>query len=87
MFFRRKKSADRVYLQIVENHWEDGRSKQRVVATLGRPDRLQQTGQLDGLLRSGAKLCESVLLLAAHRRGETRAARSVASCGPATPRT
>ena len=54
MFFRRKKSADRVYLQIVENRWEDGRSKQRVVATLGRLDRLQQTGQLDGLLRSGA---------------------------------
>jgi hypothetical protein len=70
-FFRRKKSGRRVYLQIVENRWQDGRSKQRVVATLGRLDRLQQTGQLDGLLRSGAKFCESVVLLAAHRRGET----------------
>jgi len=73
MFFRQKKSGKRVYLQIVENHWEDGGSKQRVIATLGRLDQLQQTGQLEGLLRSGAKFCESVLLLAAHRRGETTA--------------
>ena len=52
MFFRQKKSGNRVYLQIVENRWEDGRSKQRVIATLGRLDQLQQTGQLEGLLRS-----------------------------------
>ena len=31
----------RVYLQVVENRWEDGRSRQRVVATLGRLDQLQ----------------------------------------------
>ena len=71
MFFRRKKSGNRVYLQVVENRWEDGRSRQRVIATLGRLDQLQQTGQLEGLLRSGAKFCQSVLLLAAHQRGET----------------
>jgi transposase len=76
MFFRQKKSGNRLYLQVVENRWEDGRSKQRVVATLGRLDRLQQTGQLDRLLRSGAKFCESVLLLAAHRRGETTLVRT-----------
>jgi len=82
MFFRQKKSGNRVYLQIVENRWEDGRSKQRVIATLGRLDQLQQTGQLEGLLRSGAKFCESVLLLAAHRRGETTEMRT-RSIGPA----
>jgi len=71
MFFRQKRSGERVYLQIVENRWENGRSKQRVIATVGRLDQLQQTGQLEGLLRSGAKFCESVLVLAAHRRGET----------------
>jgi hypothetical protein len=71
MFFRQKKSGNRVYLQIVENRWEGGRSRQRVIATLGRLDQLQQSGQLEGLLRSGAKFCESVVLLAAHRRGET----------------
>ena len=40
MFFRQKKSGDRVYLQIVENRWKQGRSKQRVIATLGPLDRL-----------------------------------------------
>jgi hypothetical protein len=76
MFFRRKRSGNRIYLQVVENRWEGGRSKQRVIATLGRLDQLQQRGQLEGLLRSGARFCESVLLLAAHRRGETTAMRT-----------
>ena len=76
MFFRRKKSGNRVYLQVVENRWEDGRAKQRVIATLGRLDQLEQRGQLEGLLRSGAKFCQSVLLLAAHQRGETTAMRT-----------
>jgi hypothetical protein len=76
MFFRRKKSGNRVYLQVVENRWEDGRAKQRVIATLGRLDQLEQRGQLEGLLRSGAKFCQSVLLLAAHGRGETTAMRT-----------
>ena len=71
MFFRQKKSGSRVYLQVVENRWEDGRSKQRVIATLGRMDKLQQSGQLEGLLRSGAKFCQSVILLDAHRQCET----------------
>ncbi len=54
MFFRQKKSGSRVYLQVVENRWQGGPSKQRVIATLGRLDQLQQSGQLEGLLRSGA---------------------------------
>ncbi len=71
MFFRQKKSGKRVYLQIVENRWEQGRSKQRVIATLGRRDRLGESGQLDALLLSGAKFSESVMVLAAHREGQT----------------
>ena len=43
MFFRTKSSGTRSYLQIVENRWEGGRSRQRVVATLGRLEQLQQT--------------------------------------------
>ena len=69
MFFRQKKSGTRVYLQIVENRWEQGRSKQRVIATLGRLDRLAESGALDALLQSGAKFSESVMVLAAHRAG------------------
>ncbi len=70
MFFRQKRSGNRVYLQIVENHWDQGRSKQRVIATVGRLDQLQQSGQLEGLLQSGAKFAEAVLVLTAHRGGQ-----------------
>jgi len=73
MFFRQKRSGNHVYLQIVENRWEKGRSKQRVIATVGRLDQLQKGGQLDGLLQSGAKFAESVMVLAAHRQGEAPA--------------
>jgi transposase len=70
MFFRVKPSGPRRYLQIVENFWDAGRTRQRVVATLGRLDRLQQSGQLDGLLASGARFAQNVLLLTAHARGD-----------------
>lgn len=70
MFFRQKKSGDRVYLQIVENRWEQGQSRQRIIATLGRLDRLQKSGELDGLLQSGARFAESVLVITAHREGD-----------------
>jgi hypothetical protein len=70
MFFRAKTSGTRPYLQIVENRWEDGRPRQRVIATLGRLDQLQQSGQLDALLVSGARLAQSVLLLSAHAKGQ-----------------
>ncbi len=73
MFFRQKRSGNHVYLQIVENRWEKGRTKQRVIATVGRLDQLREGGQLDGLLQSGAKFAESVIVLAAHRQGEAPA--------------
>ena len=69
MFFRKKRSGNHVYLQIVENQWVEGRSQQRVIATVGRLDELQQRGQLDGLLESGAKFAEGTLVLNAHREG------------------
>ena len=70
MFFRSKKSGQRSYLQIVENRWVDGQSRQRVIATLGRLDQLQQDGQLDALLVSGARFSQTVLLLSAHAQGQ-----------------
>jgi len=82
MFFRQKRSGNHVYLQIVENRWEKGRSRQRVVATVGRLDELQQNGQLDGLLESGAKFAEAVLVLSEHRRGAAPAIRH-SRIGPA----
>ena len=82
MFFRTKTSGPRTYLQVVENRWEGGRSRQRVVATLGRLDQLQQSGQLDALLASGARLARSVLLLSEHAEGRLPSI-SVRHIGPA----
>src|SRR5512135_2382654 len=76
MFFRTKTSGPRSYLQVVANRWQDGRSRQRVVASLGRLDQLPQTGQLDGLLIAGARLAESVLVLTDHSQGKLPASTS-----------
>jgi transposase len=82
MFFRTKISGPRTYLQVVENRWEGGRSRQRVVATLGRLDQLQESGQLDALLVSGARLSRSVLLLSEHAQGRLPTI-SIRHIGPA----
>jgi hypothetical protein len=80
--FRTKTSGPRTYLQVVENRWEAGRSRQRVVATLGRLDQLQASGQLDALLVSGARLARSVLLISEHAEGRLPTI-SVRHIGPA----
>lgn len=82
MFFRQKKSGKRVYLQIVENRWDKGKTKQHVIATLGRLDQLQENGKLDGLLQSGARFADSVMVLNAHRRGDAPSVRTT-RIGPA----
>jgi len=70
MFFRVKPSGPRRYLQLVENFWDGGRTKQRVLATLGRLDHLQASGQLDALLASGARFARQALLLSAQASGQ-----------------
>ena len=70
MFFRTKRSGDRTYIQLVENRREQGRTKQRVLLTLGRQEQLEQSGQLSALLRSGARLTDSVCVLDAHAKGQ-----------------
>jgi Transposase DDE domain len=73
VFFRVKQSGPRQYLQIVENSRQQGTTRQRILVTLGRLDRLREEGQLDSLLASGARFAEHVLLLAAHREGHAPA--------------
>jgi len=68
MFFRTKKSGPRTYLQVVENHWRDGRPQQTVLATLGRLDELQADGQVDRLLASGARFAQKVLILSEFKK-------------------
>jgi Transposase DDE domain len=68
MFFRTKKSGPRSYLQLVENHWRDGRPQQTVLATLGRLDHLQDSGHIDALLSSGARFAQKLLVLSEHQQ-------------------
>ena len=44
MYFRKKISGGRVYLQIAESRRVGGQVRQRVVATLGRLDALAASG-------------------------------------------
>src|ERR1700746_1896877 len=69
MFFRVKPAGDRRYLQIVENRRDGAKTRQTVVATLGRLDELEASGKLDALLRSGARLCETAMLVSSLREG------------------
>src|SRR5262245_4561027 len=77
MFVRTKKSGPRSYLQLVENHWRDGRPQQTVLATLGRLDELQARGAIDSLLCSGARFADKLLALTAHQRGGLTAVRTL----------
>jgi hypothetical protein len=60
MYFRRKTSAGRAYLQIVESRREGDQVRQQVIATLGRFEDLQASGQLERLVRSGARFAAKV---------------------------
>jgi hypothetical protein len=70
MFPRAKKSGRYEYLQIVENYRDGGRVRQRVLATLGRLDRLQESGELDRLVVALARFAKHTAALSAHERGE-----------------
>jgi len=82
MFFRIKPSGDRRYLQIVENTRDGTKTRQSVIATLGRVDELEAAGKLDALLRSGARLCESAMLVSSLRDGTLDAVASLRIGGP-----
>jgi hypothetical protein len=71
MYFRTKRSGGFEYLQMVASHRVNGKPRQTVMATLGRLDALKETGEFDRLLRSGARLTETGMLLSAIEKGET----------------
>jgi len=77
MFVRSKKSGAYEHLQVVHNERIDGRVKQCVIATLGRLDVPQRTGQLDALLASCSRFAEHTAVLTAHRQGRISAAEKV----------
>jgi DDE family transposase len=63
MYFRRKISGGRTYLQIVESRRDGEQVRQQVIATLGRYEDLQTSGQLERLLRSGARFVHQAMVL------------------------
>jgi hypothetical protein len=81
MFFRIKRTGPYQYLQVVRSYREGGKVHQQVVATLGRFDILQNSGELDALLRSGLRFSEKLVVLDAHAAGKTEAV-AVRHIGP-----
>ena len=81
MFFRVKPARQYRYLQIVRSVRREGKVCQEVLATLGRMDVLEATGELERLLRSGLKHCKNIQVLQAHAAGETKPA-AIYKIGP-----
>ncbi len=77
MFVRAKKSGKYQYLQLVQNQRVNGQVRQQVLATLGRLDVLQQSGQIDALVASCARFADQTAVLEAHERGKTQAVETV----------
>ena len=82
MYFRRKTSAGRAYLQIVESRRDGDQVRQQVIATLGRYDELHASGQLERLLRSGARFAAKAMVLYAFE-DDTAAKIATRRIGPA----
>ena len=70
MFFRTKPAGSYRYLQIVHSVREGKKVRQQIIATLGRLDLLEASGQLERLMRSGLRYCESFAVIDAHAAGE-----------------
>lgn len=81
MFIRAKGKAPYRYLQIVENRREDGRTRQRVLFTLGRADELSARGQTDVLLRSLSRFADRVRVVDGYEQGRLEAG-SARKLGP-----
>jgi hypothetical protein len=69
MFFRFKRSIQNgvtyEYLQIAESFRKEGKPRQRIVANLGRRDRLEAEGKIDSLVESLAKFSQKYRALKA----------------------
>ena len=82
MYFRKKTSGGRAYLQIVESRRDGAQVRQQVIATLGRIEDLRDSGQLERLLRSGARFAAKAIVVNAHAEG-TVTANAARRIGPA----
>jgi hypothetical protein len=79
MYFRKKQSGGRVYLQIVESRRTGDQVRQQVITILGWLDQFAASGQLERLLRSGARFAEQALVLEVARGSPRQRCRCGAS--------
>ena len=63
MFARDKRIGPYTYVYLVENVREEGRTKQRIIANLGRREVVVARGDLDRLARSVARLAQRSMVL------------------------
>jgi hypothetical protein len=70
VFFRTKPAGSYRYVQIVHSVREGQKVRQQVIATLGRLDLLEASGQLERLMRSDLRHCERFAVIDAHAAGE-----------------
>ena len=63
MFARDKRIGPYTYVYLVENVRENGRTKQRIIANLGRKEVVVARGDLDRLARSVARLAQRSMVL------------------------
>ncbi len=82
MYFRKKTSGGRAYLQIVESRRDGAQVRQQVIATLGRVEDLRDSGQLERLLRSGARFAAKAIVVNAVADGAVTAS-AARRIGPA----
>ena len=82
MYFRKKTSGGRAYLQIVESRRDGAKVRQQVIATLGRVEDLRASGQLERLLRSGARFAAKAIVVDALAEGAVTAS-AARRIGPA----
>ena len=81
MFVRVKPSGKYQYLQVVKNYREGAKVKQKVIGTLGRLDRLLESGTLEKLAQSMLRFSQRLRVVSAHQAGELQA-KQVVSIGP-----
>ena len=82
MFIRVKPSGRYKYLQLVENTREGKKIKQHVLFTLGRMDKLIDSGKLEGLTQSPLRFNEKLTVINLHKKNQLKVLQDL-SIGPA----
>ena len=80
MFIRAKKSGSknspRHYLQIVESFRDEKSVRQRVICTLGRLDKLQESGQIDALIQNLSRFSQTMKALTVARQPQVESCKT-----------